>query len=226
MQEVCVVCGTRKATKADRCGLCAAGRTPQAKRLQLLAWFEKVGPMAEAEVTQRSIGVSGGKLIAGWAIILGAVLIGSFVPVAAGWIPSLIACVIALAIVNRWLFAKAPPLDKKRWERFWHGVILGYWLTYVPLIWLTTPEIAKEDPDVLLLLLALLAYPLACLVGLAMGFLNIARTDKADRAAILTELQQWRLDHPAPAEPQLPPLQPPVTNPAEPLRPPPPRQPL
>jgi len=193
----CEVCGKslnawNHSLGSRMCTDCARGKSPQAKEKEYALSFEKHALTAES-ISERPISATVGKLIGGALIVDTTTYLGSLVATNS-MIPSLVGCFIGLAIVNATLFGGADILDKKRWVRYWHGDLLGYWLTYLPITFAMIANLSQSsyrtqnDIDILYLL----AYLAASVVGLLVGFVNVSRTDEKEKNDIVDQFRKWQ----------------------------------
>lgn len=154
-----------------------------------------VGPATNDHSAARPISATAGRLVLGALIVGVTVYAGSFVGLLidySGIAPSLVGCFVGLVMVSTTVFGNADALDRKRWQRYWHGDLLGYWLTYVPLTILGVQHAldGRHHNESELLCLDFLAYLAACIVGLGTGFLNVIRTDSQDQAEFAALMAQ------------------------------------
>ena len=135
---------------------------------------------------RRNVAASAGRLILAILIIDIAVLIGG---IFRGILLSLFFCIGALAGVNKEIYKGADLLENKRWTRFWTADVIAYWIVYIPLMMIVIPRLVIPTKN--RIVFELLAFLLACIIGAIVGFWNIYRTDKADKAQIVKELEEW-----------------------------------
>ena len=154
--------------------------------------FEKSAwPVTEENIRDRPLGETAGKLVGGALIVGVTTFLGSMISVGGqgAMVLSLIGCGIGLWIVRETLFAAAHPVDVRRWEHFWRGAVLGYWVSYLPITcWIISGVSSRQivvRSQSEALSLDLLAFVIAMLVGLGVGFLNVNRTDAAEKQALL-----------------------------------------
>src|SRR5262249_7063915 len=108
-------------------------------------------------------------------------------------VPSMLACLVGLGIVRATIFRNADPLDKKRWSRYWHGHLVGYFVAYIPLFIAVLASILEGGwSSEGIFAVNLLVYGVASLIGLWTGFLNVRRTDDKDKIALANEFRVSR----------------------------------
>jgi len=168
----------------------------QAERAVDFKSFEVAGGVSEQEISSRPISASAGKCIAGALIVDTTTYLGALVG-GTSWLPGLIGCFIGLAIVGKTIFGKADPLDKRRWNRYWRGDVLGYWITYLPLTILLIASVTGGGyySEGELAAMDFVAYVLASLVGLAVGFVNVSFGDAKDKQEVIAHFREWQEQH-------------------------------
>ena len=191
---LCVICGTRLLASdgegVRKCADCAKPKTGTAKVLQQKQFkaFERAGGKVTAEgILGRPISATVGRLLLGVVIIDILVFVGALF----GWLISLFGCIAGLVMVGKTAFRDPHPLDEKRWLRFWHGAVLGYWLSYMLVMRVATRLLEGRIESIAMAMIMLCIYLLACVVGAGIGFLNVYRTDRKDKEATVRALREW-----------------------------------
>ncbi len=161
-------------------------------RKDLTRAFEKSAwPVTEENIRNRPLGETTGKLVGGALIVGVTTFLGGMIPVGGqgAIVLSLIGCGVGLWIVRETLFASAHPVDLRRWEHFWRGEVLGYWVSYLPIACLLISGVSSRQIVVRsqseAFNLDLMAFVIAMLIGLGVGFLNVNRTDAAEKQALV-----------------------------------------
>ena len=76
---------------------------------------------------------------------------------------------------------------------------MGYWLTYIPITFTIVANLSQEryysDGD--LVVLDFGAYLVASIVGLAVGFVNVLRSDSEDKEEVIHYFRQWQISQDA-----------------------------
>jgi len=163
-------------------------------RKQVAASFARAPLVTRESIAARSVVESLPRLVAGLLLVALTTFAGSCFNIAGGWISSLLGCYLGLLVVNKVLFARAHPLDKCRWRRFWGGAVLGYWCGYIPFLVFVAPRLEGHSQEAALLVLglALGGYVLAFALGLALGLMNVLRTDRRDKDLVLSCYDEWQ----------------------------------
>lgn len=161
------------------------------RKKEILASFQKGAAPSGTDFSNRPISHTAGKIIGAALIVDGLTFVGSLLQTGANSLPSMIGCVIGVGIARLMVFGRSDVLDQKRWDRFWHGDLLGYWLSYLPLLF--TAMGSNEES---LSGNVIGAYFLASVIALIFGFLNVRLRDQRDKEEIAHCLQEWHRSQP------------------------------
>ena len=153
------------------------------QRQEDMAAFNNTNHMlSEGELASRPIPATLGKLLVGGLVVCVTTFIGAFIPLGSSGESfrnaSFIGCFVGLWLVDKLILGESDPLDKRRWQHFWHGDLVGYWPCYLVLLFTLKDELA--------------AYVAAWTVGFGIGLLNVWRCDAADRRQVVALFQEWR----------------------------------
>lgn len=114
-----------------------------------------------------------------------------------GVAPSFIGCMIGLAIVRFIIMKDCDPLDQLRWKRFWHGALLGYYLTYMPLTFISVVAVLSNENSVdlddlmaLSFVSDLVIFGVASIIGFYSGVHNMRKKDGESKAASMAEFSK------------------------------------
>ncbi len=137
--------------------------------------------LGEDELASRPISATIGQLLGGGLVVCVATFVGAFIPLGSGAAfrnASWIGCLVGLWLVQKLIFGESDPLDKRRWQHFWHGDLAGYWVSYLILLFTWQDELA--------------AYFAAWAVGFGVGLLNVWRCDAGDKRHIVALFREWQ----------------------------------
>jgi hypothetical protein len=137
--------------------------------------------LGEDELASRPIPATFSKLLGGGLLVSVATFIGAFIPLGSGGAfqnASWIGCLVGLWLVDKLILGESDPLDKRRWQHFWHGDLAGYWLCYLILLFTLKDELA--------------AYFAAWGVGFGVGLLNVWRCDAGDKRHVVELFREWQ----------------------------------
>ena len=153
------------------------------QRQENMAAFGNTNRMlTESELANRPIPATLGKLLSGGLVVCVTTFIGAFIPLGSSGESfrnaSFIGCFVGLWLVDKLILGESDPLDKRRWQHFWHGELAGYWLCYLILLF----TIEDELP----------AYFAAWVVGFGVGLLNVWRCDAGDKNQVVALFKEWR----------------------------------
>lgn len=184
----CTVCGKELTafnraygSGSGKCAECATGESPTAKLQAAFREFDAVPELQEGDIRgERLISALPG-LFAGGLFVFGATyLAGSLAPGVGT--ASLAGCLIAVWLVG-FAYAGRNPLHSLRWARFWHGSVLGYYVSMI-VFWLLWQNkyLPFNSP-----------FLLDAFVGIAVGLFNVCVNDQKDKNALVDLHSAWRL---------------------------------
>ncbi len=160
------------------------------KQREYRRYFEEaVESFSEIDIMERPISATATKLVVGAVIVGVTTYLGALVDVRQGYLISFLGCILGLWLVGAVLFKGTNPLDRRRWRHYWQGDVVGYWIIYF--IMLTSLSGSRFRTIEEAQSASLSAYIVACLGGMAVGFLNVWRTDNKEKSDMLSQYQAW-----------------------------------
>jgi len=178
-----------------------------------------ITPTTNEQIINRPISATIAKIIIGTLIISTATYLGAFFSMGTSLFcnGSFIGCILALVFVRGVIFGNSDPLDKKRWERYWTGDLIGYWISYIGLMFLLPvllqSYISSGNTDINRFLG--LDYILASIIGFGSGMFFVFINDGKDKKNLFSHATPLKNTRVNPAANVLPP--PPMNHPANPI---------
>lgn len=150
----------------------------QAQGLQLEhhKWFDSLPNVTEEHLRAIPMQATNGLLLVRAIIIFVGTGAGALLGGASSFALSLGGCFVALLITGS-LLVRATPLDKARWNRFWNGLLLGYWPSYFASFFVSASFPHLNPFGV--------AFLCACIAGIIVGFINVKLRDQQDKNVVI-----------------------------------------